>query len=281
MGIFFRHVAFIVNKGLLVIASGTFMLACSGDGSSSKKKSDDLQVSNVVQEVINRFNACDKPDVEQNISPTAIKNVVQIFDEIENADLQYVRCDGTVAKEEKGPVRRLDFLIPNELPELGDKKDIKPVKEISETEKAEPSDKEIHFAVIENERTCSSIIVPIKKDSKLVDKPTKILDLKELKDEEKPFMASAMLENGKLQFRISDSNLKLKNYLNVKDGNNVLKITFFGTCHEYKNSQSNSQEKDFENCLHADEIATKEVLLQVKVKRTEASGTFHYDICGE
>ncbi len=243
----------------LILAMGLFS-SCSNSEDRAKAQSD-VQVSNVVNEIMSRFNACDNKDLEKNLDEAHFQKVWSIEDQVEVADLQFLRCDGSVAKEDHGPVRRVEFLIPFSSPQL--------------------AEEEVHFVVFENDRTCSRQVVSASKKNKLVTEPSRIIDLKELDPKDRPPFESLLQAGGSGQIRISDSLLKLKEILNVKPGLNPIRIQYYGKCLEFKSTSNagNSSANDFNHCVRAKKLTETSILIRLNVSPIEVSGTYTFDIC--
>jgi hypothetical protein len=237
-----------------------FCVGCSQEGGSTKTSSD-IQVSKVVNEIMDRFNACDRPESELSVERDKFSHHWDLEDQVEWADLQYIRCDGSIAKEDRGAVRRVEFLVP-----------LKKVNELNE---------EIHFVVVENHRTCSRQTIAISKKVKIVESPSKLISLKEIDPAERPRLEAVLLSDGSGQFKISDSPLKLKELTNVKSGMNPITISYYGKCEEFRASaqSNNSSAFDFDQCLRAKKLRQVENLIQLRVNTIEVSGTYTYDLC--
>lgn len=231
--------------------------ACSKSDSTSVASSD-IQVSNVVSEMMKKFNACDDQEAMKVFDGSAAN--FNLADQVEVANLQFVRCDGSIAKETRGPVRRVEFLIPFSV---------------------DGSKEEIQFVVVSNARTCSQQSFGVVKKAKLVTEAAKISTLLEIEEKDRPVLFSTFVSSGNGQVRLSDSPLKLKEILNIKPGLNALQISFYGACEEFKTtaSSSNSSAHDFDQCLKARKIAQQEILVNVNVSPIEASATYRFDVC--
>lgn len=249
------------SKALVMLCLAVSLFSGCSNSEDRARAQGDIQVSNVVNEIMNRFNACDKKDLEKQIDESQFQKVWQLEDQVEVADIQFLRCDGSVAKEDHGPVRRVEFLVPYAA--------------------AKNIDSEVHFVVFENERTCSRQVVALSKKVKIVTDPAKIQDLKELDIKDRPPFESILQAGGVGQIRISDSPLKLKEVLNVKPGLNPIRVQYFGKCLEFKATASagNSAAYDFDQCVRAAKLSETSLLIRLSVSPLEVSGTYTFDIC--
>jgi hypothetical protein len=199
-----------------------------------------------LQKTFDMLFTCNKKESEITISDAASQNKMAVEDAIESKDYEITHCDGTVSKGH-GPVRNLEKYL-----------DIAAPEEFKS---------DVSFIKIENPRTCSE---------NMFDTDDSISS-----DSENLNFASTGDKLGKVKLHISDSTSKMLSFqINVADGKNVLNITYYGKCLKYRDAADHPDFKnEYYRCLEAETLGTKEILLDVQVKRTEVSGIEKTNTC--
>lgn len=198
---------------------------------------------------------CDKKDSEQPaVSADVLNNKIIIQDEIESKDLEFVDCDGKLTKTEHGPERDLNkFALieaPGGLPEA------------------------VSSVAIENYRTCAVHEFDAQ-NSAIGGKKSKLAEVIT-----PPVASSAVDHSGRMIVQLSDSANKFNFYLNVHEGLNVLKVKYFGKCQKQKEKKVSPEKDDsFVNCEVSKEIGSKDVVLEVHIRRPEVSGKKQIKVC--
>jgi hypothetical protein len=196
---------------------------------------------------------CNKKDSELAISDEAKANAMTIEDQIESQDIETTDCEGNI-KNSHGPVRDLDQVIAVTAPHaFADK---------------------VSFIRVENPRTCA--IQSFDTSDKLGPTENKV-------DGEAPVVIGSSFSEadrlGNSRIIVNDSDYKLILYLNVKDGANVLKISYFGKCLKYRENPDTRSKAEYYLCEQAELLGTKDVLLTVHVDRPEIPGTKRVSTC--
>ncbi len=185
---------------------------------------------------------CDKADSEMaladfNDESSAAVEGTETLREVETTD-----CDGKVEKS-ISLVEHFKQSI-----------DISPDKDLSQ---------QLNFMSVENVRTCATIKISavekakfeVLKDEKLLPDSTSF---------GKDSIASIV---GDAQIVLFDSPIKMEyTDLNVSNGNNVLKIRYFGKCLKYAEKIDDTK-TDSKNCLEAEVLAEKQIFLKVSITR--------------
>lgn len=197
---------------------------------------------------LNLKQTCSK-DNEKAITEEARAGAVVLRDEVEVQDREHVSCDGRVINLGHGPVRLVEL----------------------DTDVAAPTGlKEIISMVeISNPRTCASIRVAAKDDQRIVPRATNHESL-----------GTQVGTSGFVRLGISDTTIIHDHdvQLNVVGGLNLISIRYFGKCLELRKDVDESKPL-IDRCARAEALATKEILIDLQVKRTEVPGVRRYESC--
>ena len=193
-------------------------------------------------EFMKKMFVCNKTDSEMalanfnNESTVAVEGT-ETLQEVETTD-----CDGKVTKS-ISLVERFKQSI-----------DISPDTELTQ---------QLNFMSVENVRTCATIKISAVEQAKFEDLKNEKL-LPGLTPFGKDSSASIV---GDAQIVLFDSPIKREQTdLNVSNGNNVLKIRYFGKCLKYA-EKIDDKKTDSKNCLEAEVLAEKQILLKVSITR--------------
>lgn len=234
------------------ISAGAFIFAVvfiTSCGIKTNYKAPEVKVTDI-PDIITMFTTCDKKDSEQpSVSSEALSNKIVIQDLIESKDLEYLGCDGKITKTGHGPERELKKFVVIDAP-----------TELTDT---------VSYVSIENFRTCA-IHKFDAQDSDVGETENYPSDGKTITT---LMTSSTSSRAGKISVQLSDSTTKLNIYLNVHDGQNILKVKYFGKCKKQKTEKfPYAKDDSFMNCEVENEIGSIDVVLDVQVQRPEASG---------
>lgn len=130
-------------------------------------------------------------------------------------------------------------------------------------EKPQDLKESVDYVTVENIRACSNERI----EASLKNLKATYIEV-DGKETEVPIFGNQATEAGDLRLALSDSDLKIPGMnTNILEGQNVLKIKYFGKCSEY----SPASERGSRRCLKAEELAEKTIVLQVKFT------TSHYE----
>ena len=186
---------------------------------------------------------CDKKDSEQAANLELLENPIKIEDTIPVQDIETMDCDKKVASKTHGPIRsfKADFKLgaPMNLPEP------------------------VNYVKVKNARTCAEFKVTAGAQPMLGE------------------IESLIKTSGETDITLTDSQSKdlglALHQLNVREGLNVVEITYFGKCQEYRVGKK--AENDLINCQEATVLSQVTVALQVKINRVETPGTNTINTC--
>ncbi|MGZ3775992.1 MAG: hypothetical protein ACXVCN_19930 [Bdellovibrio sp.] len=211
----------------------------------------DFKFDPEIEKMLAEMSTCDKKDSELNLNGFDASNTFIVKDKIENKDIVEVDCNGHQTPKGHGPVRDLNQFLTVEAP--ADQKE------------------KINFVLIENSRTCSSQKIDAV-DDKNLEKQTIAIDDKNPLIIDGP-TSTTLGESGKLKILLSSVKVKIAPlFLNVHEGNNVVKITYYGKCLKYKDN-INKDMPDSYNCSDAEVLAEKQILVSVQIEHPEGQGT--------
>ena len=228
-----RRYSIITFTTTLIVA--LFLLsACDVKVQSAKTnfKMPDITVPNI--DFATLFNTCDKKDSEMTFSKEALDNTASVEDTINVKDIEYIDCDQKVTKTH-GPVRSLNKSIWIEPPPH--------LKSL------------VNYILVSNQRTCAAGFVDAEKNDTSVE-----------------LVYSSLEDSGRIKLKLSGSKTKLPYYTNVHEGNNILKIQYYGKCLKYREN-TDPKTRDSIKCEKAEELGTKEVLIKVRINLIEVGGT--------
>lgn len=186
------------------------------------------------------FATCDKKDSEMTFSKEALENTVAIEDTIDAKDIEYIDCDKKVTKTH-GPVRNLNKSIW-----------IEPPPQLKSS---------VNYILVSNQRTCAAGFVDTEKN-----------------DTSRELVYSSLEDSGRIKLKLSGSKDKLPYYTNVKEGNNIIKIQYYGKCLKYREN-TDPKTRDSIKCEKAEELGSKEVLLKVRINLIAVPGVDRIDNC--
>ena len=200
-------------------------------------------------DIIQKIYTCNKSDQEMNLNLPRTDEDILVQDTIENKEIIQVDCNQVKKSLGVGPVRSFDHVMQLQPP-------------IGLTEA-------VNYIVISNTRTCTEQRLDVvKKNTK--DDDTVITT---------KFEKSALAETGDIKLALSDFNIRLSQmFLNVRDGNNLISIKYYGKCIKYTDIP-NTKFGDAYNCLEASLLAEKSFLLNVEINRPTVDGSIEKDTC--
>ncbi len=209
----------------------------------------DLKSDTVLKDIL----ACDKKESEMTISDEARKNAVSIEDRIEMQNMEKTDCDGKV-ETTFGQVRSLDQIV-----------SVDPPQEFQE---------DVTFVKVENIRTCS--IQQFDGDEKL-----SATEYQNEKGEtvQLPVGLSESDRKGHIRINISDWFYNTGFQVNVRNGANLLEISYFGKCLKYRENPDLSIKAEHYRCEKAELLGSKEVLLNAKIDYVKVDGTKKINTC--
>lgn len=203
---------------------------------------------------------CNNQDFSKKLSEE-IKNAgVVIEEEVANKNMEHLDCDGRVFWKGHGPEKFVRKVI------------------TIESSVKDPKAK-INFISIENARTCiQQNISPA--DDKFFE-PTESPKTSDANSSAKEPFKTMVNSHGKLKLMITDSPYVTDaNALNLRDGDNLVIIRYYGKCTKYKET-INETWTDARNCETAEEIEHQEVYINLKVNRTDTDGTLQKKFCAK
>ncbi len=179
------------------------------------------------------FKTCNKKDAElPPVSNETLAKKIVVEDTIETMDIETVDCNGKVISKTHGPSQDLRQFIM-----------VEPPANMSES---------VNYVSVENFRSCAVHTFDVQKELGKY---------------------SSVLHNGRMIVELSDSPTKFNSYLNLKEGNNVLSFRYFGKCLTPKEKKFPfASEESFLNCEQGKEIASQDLLLELKINRPDVGG---------
>lgn len=201
--------------------------------------------------------ACDKKDADLPLSKFNNDSTVVLEDEIETQDIQSTDCDGKVDLRH-GPVKSFERFIT-----------FRPDSNLAGA---------INFIQIENLRTCASRLLNASEDQELEPEELENSDGTKVKI---PVWGSKVGISGRTDIHLSDLAVSLSGNwpVNVRDGNNIVLVHYFGKCLKY--NAKKIEGGDAENCEVAEELGVKQVLIKLNIKRPEVGGVLKIDTCSK
>ncbi len=241
-----------ISLGLIIV---THLIGC-GVPKSPDMNIPDVKIDPKTEELIAMLSTCNKTDSELPLSQFDVHSAMIIQDKIESMDIESTDCDGKVTKSH-GPVK-----------EFGQSILVEPDSELTDS---------VNFIQVDNLRTCSIQKIDAVDENTLEPKDIELLDGTKLKVP--GVFGSGVGFNGQSKILLSDSSLKISAlYLNAKDGNNVITITYFGKCLKYKDKKDTSMKDSF-NCEKAEELGKKQILMKLQIDRPEVAGILKKNTC--
>lgn len=247
------------NLPLTIAAGLMLMLAISCQPKTRKLDINtmvDPELSKKINEV-EMMKTCDN-QLNTTILANTMKDSVQtIEDEIASKDLEQTNCQGITTWKGHGPEKKLE-------------------KMIEVTSPITDESIKVNFIQIENTRTCTVQRITPADDIAFEAKETTLEDGTKVPAQQHKTMANS---KGNLKLVITDSILRADaNSMNIRDGDNVIKIKYFGKCQKYKEILAEKYDDAF-NCETAELIESKDIYINVVVKRPEVSGTNILKLC--
>lgn len=205
-----------------------------------------------IDKFLESIKACDNKTFE--VSEEAQKNEMIVKDKIESQDFESTDCAGNTAKGH-APIRDMDQRINIEAPQ----------------EFPTP----VTYIRVENPRTCSTHTFdtvekmgPI--EIAMPDGTIEVVDIK--------FKTQAD-RKGNILLGLTDETYKFNQAANVKDGANLLKISYFGQCMKAREKADPKIKSAYYQCEKAELLGTKEVLVTVEVERPVIPGVRKVSTC--
>ncbi len=200
---------------------------------------------------------CNKNESELSLAKFSVDSTLVFEDRIENMDIESTYCDGKVTTSH-GATRSFSKLV-----------EVEPDTDYGEA---------VNFIKVENQRTCATHALDYVNEP--IDKKEETVASSQPSTTENsitPFVK----KNGRAKFRIDDIEVKLFSFLlNVKDGFNPVTIHYYGKCLKYKDGIGEGEKLNFAmNCLEAEELGRKEILIQLKIDRPEVPGLYQRNTC--
>lgn len=243
---------------LLVAVMGLGLTACN----IKKMPDTSLKVPDIVmdpelQEMMNNMFSCKKQDSEVSKDLQIVDETIKIEGIVETKKIIHVACDKTRTDKGLGPSTQFTKLVDLDVPSaLADK---------------------VNYVVIENANSCSQQNIDAKADNLLHNEVINVpgkdpILLPEPKN-------TVVGYSGKLRIQLSDSTVKVSSmYLNVNDGNNFVKIKYYGKCLTYREIKKEHLGDSY-NCLNAELLAEKSINLQMIINRPVTEGEVVRDVC--
>lgn len=193
--------------------------------------------------ILNMF-VCNTPDAKMALADFNEASTIAVEGSETLRHVETTDCDGKVEKS----TRRVELFDQSIV--------VNPNKELAQ---------KLNFLTVENVRTCSTLKVEALNEDEFETLKT------QNKTTVKPFPKSSSASvAGDAVIMLLDSPIKADHLnikkLNVDDGNNIVKIRYFGKCLKYAEKIDDTK-KDSENCLEAELVDEKQILLQVKITR--------------
>lgn len=238
-----------MNSQKLTTSILTLFILCSCDPTPQIKIPSPPDFSDIRINIDNTFKTCDKKDSELTFSKEALSNRLFVEDKIESVDIEYTNCDGKIVEKSHGPARNLKKYLTVPAP----------------TNIFEP----VQYITIDNARTCVSKSFYAKETD--LDKDP----VEEITVDGKTFKipsSSAGTPSGQMRLSLTDSIDKLLIDLNIQNGNNPLKVTYYGKCLKHKNDKS---------CFEYKTLAIREFLLEVWISRPKGQGLKQIPMCSK
>lgn len=195
---------------------------------------------------------CSKKESEQTFSKKALSHRILIQDKVVNKDIETVDCNGKVVSRAHGPVSSVIKTVTIRAP-----------RNLTDT---------VDYIEITNQRTCTVLQVGAVEDEALQD----IYVLPNGKKLKLPLTSTQASTTGEIKLVITDQAFRLFNQLNVRDGENAVQIRYFRKCFAY---EKNRALDEVPKCTDGDLIATKDLVIDLDVKRPEADGVKKISQC--
>jgi hypothetical protein len=261
----------------------TLIVAFSICGLIACQKSDDYKApeiqavqpkTDVVELKYNDLNTCDRS--EEDLAAFLVdapKVVLDVKDEIDTQDFEVRDCDGKVVKgAAPGPVRNLNQKVT-----------IEPEGKLTGA---------VTSVQVGNFRTCALKSIFVSAESS-VSTEKDSSSVKAVATEKNPPSAekaapskasvaesivSKLEPSGKLELALTDSTSKLEAGLNVRDGMNVLSVTYLGKCLK-RDAALAGQPAESGKCSQFEELGHQVVVVHVNVKRPQIGGVNTIESC--
>jgi hypothetical protein len=213
---------------------------------------------------------CDNQAVTLSLTKALIADMITVESEVANVDIEHLDCKNKIIWKGHGPEKSIRTMI--EIPAPISTGTTSLTTDITQNE-----NRKINYIQIENTRTCTVQRITPAEDQ--------IFDQKEITLENgsiapllQPYKTMAN-SKGAIKLLITDLNYRTDaNALNVRDNDNIIKIQYFGKCLVYKHLIDEKQTDAF-NCETAELIGSKELYLNLKVKRPERQNTKQVPLC--
>lgn len=183
--------------------------------------------------ILDAFMVCDK--VAENVPIELQKSAISVEGTSDIQDMEFEYCSG-----EKNLLRKVS----------------KGFRQVLTIQPAEPLKDKVAYVQIENTRTCTSRQVHLSPSSRPVSFESAVWW-------SSPYWIG---ESGVLVIGLNESTLKFSNGLNVKNGQNLMKLTYYSRCLE------KSDEKDSQTCKKGEEIGSQTVLVNATIEKRELNG---------
>lgn len=189
---------------------------------------------------------CQRGEHQQpGVSSEVMARRLLIDDTIPSGEVEYLGCKGEVNRRTHGPQRALAKAIwidpPTSLPD------------------------QVDYVTVENARTCASHAFEAQ-------------DAISANDVLLPLLSVAD-RTGRALLSVTDSNLKLNIRLNVADGLNILKVSYF-KCLVKTSGPEPRRKFALPRCAQSKILGTQDVALQVNVKRPATAEIKRVPTCG-
>jgi hypothetical protein len=213
---------------------------------------------------------CNKSDAELSLANFAPDATLVFEDRIESMDIESTDCQGKATSRH------------------GATRDFKKLVEIAPDADYAGS---VNFIKVDNQRTCSTHGLDVTKEQKHEgeEQKTEKQETEKPEDDHQSSQPSTPVtpemiflnSDGKVKFRIDDGDFKFYSFLlNVKDGANPVTIHYYGKCLKYREGIDEGERLNFAmNCLEAEDLGHKKILIQLNVDRPEVPGVLKRDSC--
>ena len=245
----------ILSKFFAGIIAVAFFAGCDVKVSPDiKVKTPNVKIN--FDDILSEMRACNKPDSELSLDKVNSQDTITIIDKIDSMDIESIDCKGNKTKSH-GPVRQYNQLHYVEAP-------------ASLTGK-------VSYVIVENQRTCTTQLLKAGDDALLGEQIIEVPDLEPIKVSG-PATPKAGT-SGRLALFLADMDLKMPSlYMSVRDGNNVLKISYYGECLK-KKPVVDTAKSESANCLEPQLLLETYVKVDVQIERQSVPGTRTKDVC--
>ena len=225
-----------------------FMVGCRGPSYDVPK----FNPPQVPDPQIHDLIVCSKPEADQTFASDATPQSIEIA--LTMQDIEMIGCDGTVASRSHGAVGSEETGFRIEAPE--------------------GLAQQINYIELEAPRTCVSERVNATRKG---GEGVRDLVLPDGRTIKMPAGFTSVGPTGAIYAVASSSNLRILNELNLAEGKNAVQVRYFGECAQLAPTKGDAE---LPTCVtKARLLATRNLVISLKVIRTEKPGVHRQSVC--